>query len=183
MMIDRTRRRVAKQPAKGSPVGVSSVGCVDLASQFGHKYRIGHDPAYFAEHGEQGRKHDPWLLTIPCRYGEIFPQGKTTRHGANTLAASTNCRGRIARALMKLSCCSVHQDASDGVTVLFDAANISQVAKLLKPRGLRRLSPEHKAKLLAASRPFARKPASGAPGEALEIAPIARSGPNASSAA
>ena len=113
---------------------MSETNCIDLRQRFGHEYKIGHDSAYNADYGPHARRQDPWLLTILCRHGHIYP------HGGTTLAASTNCRGAIARRLMLLSRCEVQQDGEDGVTVLFDLADFDQVAAIILPRRRRRLN-------------------------------------------
>ena len=69
---------------------------IDLKTRFGKRYRITHDQAHAAEYGEGSRVHDPWLLTIPCRHGHIYP------HGGELLGASTDRRGSIARRLAAL---------------------------------------------------------------------------------
>ena len=47
--------------------------CIDLRERFGQKYRIGFDEAVET-------KNDPWMMTIHCRWGTIYP------HGAELLA-------------------------------------------------------------------------------------------------
>lgn len=100
--------------------------CIDLKERYGDKYRIGYDPAYFAEHGDRGRTHDPWLLTIPCRSGHIFP------HGGEMLAASVDGHPNIAFALRKLGL-KVHQAGTDGQTLLFHVVQFKAVAKIMRP--------------------------------------------------
>lgn len=124
--------------------------CIDLKATFGHKYRIDRDEAHAAEYGDGSRIHDPWLLTIPARHGHFYP------HGGNRLAFSTTGRGPKAKAISGLDCVEVVQDGGDGLTVTFDLKDFPTVAKLAKPKTRRKLSPEHKAKLLAAAKPFAK---------------------------
>jgi len=112
---------------------MSETECIDLGERFGQEYKIGHDSAYNVDYGPHARRQDPWLLTILCRHGHIYP------HGGTTLAASTNLRGAIAHRLMLLPCCEVQQDGSDGVTVLFDLADFEEVAAIIQPRRRRRL--------------------------------------------
>ena len=125
--------------------------CIDLKEMFGHRYRIERDEAHAAEYGDGSRVHDPWLLTIPARHGHVYPWG------GNRLAFSTTGRGPKAKAISGLPCVRIEQDADDGLTVTFDAADFAVVAKLAKPKTRRKLSPEHKAKLLAAGKPFLKR--------------------------
>jgi len=70
--------------------------CVDLKALVGKKFRLGRDPAYGAQYGKRSRVEDPWLLIIPCKYGEIYPPGK------ETLAFSSNGRGPVAKRVAAL---------------------------------------------------------------------------------
>jgi hypothetical protein len=49
-----------------------------------------------------------------------------------------------------MDCCEAHQNGDDGVTVLIDEADLARVAPVIKARTTRRLSAEHREKLLAA---------------------------------
>lgn len=119
---------------------------INLRDRFGHRYQIGFDPAYYAERPGNRQKDDPWLQVVVCRFGEVFPWG------GPYLAAATISRGAIANRLAALPCCKVVQDGSDGVTVVFDVADFAAVAKLIKPRGIRRLDPERKRAFIEAGR-------------------------------
>ena len=110
--------------------------CINLKKLAGRRYRLGYDESYYAERGRGARADDPWLLTMPCRLGHIFPWG------SETLAASTNSRGRTAGNLTKLGSTTVVQDGDDGVTVTFPVERFAEVARLMKPRRRRRMSPE-----------------------------------------
>ncbi len=78
-------------------------------------------------------------MILPCQRGHIYP------HGGDTLAASTNGRGPTARKLAALPGVILHQDGTDGVTVLFPVAMFDDVAALMLPRRRRTLSPEARA--------------------------------------
>lgn len=54
--------------------------CIDLQARFGEEFRIQLDPAA----GE--RSTDPWMLTIPCVYGAIYP------HGGDRLGVETESK-------------------------------------------------------------------------------------------
>ena len=45
--------------------------CVDLKERFGERFKIGRDPSYFAEYGENAITRDPWYDVILCQGGEI----------------------------------------------------------------------------------------------------------------
>jgi hypothetical protein len=108
--------------------------CIDLRAAFGQQFRIGRDEAYQADYGERARLDDPWLCIIPCQHGHVFPYGGTT------LGASTNRQGGIAKRILALSCCTLYQDGTDGITVLFDLADFGEVAAIMRPRRRRRLT-------------------------------------------
>src|SRR4051812_47664134 len=108
--------------------------CINLREQFGRQYRIGHDPAYAAEHGGRGRTDDPWLQILLCRRGHIYP------HGGDLLGVATNSRGSTATAIATLPGVIVVQDADDGINAIFPLSMFEQIAQLIKPRRKRQLS-------------------------------------------
>ena len=112
---------------------------IDLRKEFGHRWKIGLDEA------ARGRWNDPWLYTIECRYGEIFPWG------GDKLAASTTGPGSVANRLLKLTNVEVMHDGCDGATVVFSRHSpaMRAVTGLMKPRRTRKASP---AQLAALSR-------------------------------
>jgi hypothetical protein len=120
--------------------------CVDLRALAGDRFRVAHDPAYHAEHGDRGRTDDPWLLTIPCRFGHFFPWG------GNRLAFSTNTRGGTAKVLTSLPFVQMEQDAEDGYTLTFAVGHFDEVAQLAKPKRRRRLTSDHRQALVAAGK-------------------------------
>jgi hypothetical protein len=119
--------------------------CIDLRERFGSEYRIENDPAYEAEYGRFGRTEDPWMLTIPCKFGEIFPWG------GDRLAFGSNGRGSTANQVAGLPFVRVEQDGSDGFTVSFHVDHFAEVAAIVRPKRRRRLSSSHKAALAAGS--------------------------------
>ena len=126
--------------------------CPDLKAIAAGKYRVKLEESYYAERGKRGRSADPWLLTIPCLHGHVFP------FGPGMLAASTNLRGGIAGRLAALPGCRVHQDGDDGLTVVFPEAMFQAVAAILKPRRRRRWSEAQRAQAIAAGRLLGAKP-------------------------
>ena len=127
------------------------IDCVNLRERFGHTYRIDHDPAFFAEHGPHGRAHEPFLMTIPCMHGEIYS------HGGELLAVATKRRGGISRTIAASPGVTVVQDADDGITATFHVDLFDEIAAIVRPKRRRYLTAEHKAKLLAASKPFPKR--------------------------
>jgi hypothetical protein len=126
-----------------------SAGCPDLKALAAGKYRVKPEESYG---GKRSRSADPWLLTVPCRYGHVFA------FGAGLLGASTDRRARIARRLTALPGCRVHQDGDDGLTVVFPEAMFEAVALLLQARRRRRWSEAQRARAMADGRLLAAKP-------------------------
>ena len=111
--------------------------CINLKERFGRRYRVTYEESYQADRGAGARAADPWLMIVPCRYGHVFP------HGGDTLAASVDGHPNVAGVLRRLPCCRVHQDGDFGeVTVLFDVADFAKVARIVRPRRRRQVSPK-----------------------------------------
>lgn len=110
---------------------------VDLKKDYGHRWKIGLDEA------ARGRWSDPWNFKILCHHGEICPWG------GDLLAACTAKAGAIANRLRALPFGEVVQDGRDGVTVIFPRRFLRAVAKVMRPRRVRKASP---AQLAALSR-------------------------------
>jgi hypothetical protein len=139
--------------------------CVNLKKVFGSRFKVTWEESYFAEHGRSARADDPWLQIIPCQHGHIYP------YGGDMLVASTAKPGRVARALIQLDCTKLWRDGDDGVDVLFDVDDFEPVAEQMKPRRRRRLSPERRAKLVAAGKRYQKRPEQAGvhtPSEGLE---------------
>lgn len=126
--------------------------CINLREMFGANFRATYEESYYADHGDGARADDPWLQQIPCDHGTITP------YGGEDLAACTNRRGPIARKLLALPCVTPWQDGDDGVNARFHVADFAAVAAVMKPKRKRKLSPEHLAKLTAASTAFRFQP-------------------------
>jgi hypothetical protein len=113
-----------------------STTCINLREHFGDRFRVRHEESYHAQRGPRAWADDPWLQIIPCDFGHICPWGGTR------LAACTNGRGPTATKLTGLPCVKVVQNGTDGVNVTFDVADFEQVAAVMRPKRVRRLSPE-----------------------------------------
>lgn len=120
---------------------------INLEAEFGRRWRIELDEA------AGGRRKDPWLFTIPCRNGHLYPAGH------DRIGAATNRSGAIVRKLRAIPGAVVEADGSDGANVTFAPAVIRYVARVMKPRSRRKLSPTHAA-ALARGR-LSKKPPSG----------------------
>jgi len=110
--------------------------CVNLKVRFGDKYHIGFDMV--ARKGT----NDPWMFTIPCKYGEVYPQG------GERLAF--HCRGTIMRGTIKRKFPNfeVRNWTDDGEAILvFFSDQFGDLAKVIKPKRKRRLSEEEKQRL------------------------------------
>jgi len=114
--------------------------CVNLRDRFGKTYRISFDPAYDPKHVPRD-KLDPWMMQIPCECGVIFP------HGDDVLAVEVTYA--MAKRLDALGL-RLHQDGDIERTYLFPVSRFDEVAAIVKPRRRRKLSPEHREKLVAA---------------------------------
>ena len=120
---------------------------IDLEVEFGRRWRIELDEA------ANGRWKDPWLFTIPCRNGHLYPAGP------DLIGAATNRAGAIVRKLRAIPGVVVEADGTDGANVVFTRAALRHVARVMKPRSCRKLSPAHAA-ALARGR-VSKKPPSG----------------------
>ena len=130
------------------------VACIDLKERFGDRYRVVYEESYGAECGKSGRAHDPWLLTLPCRYGCIYVQGR------QYLGVSTTHRGPIANRLLALPCVRLVQDGDDGVNAIFHVDDFDQVAGIMLPKRRRKLSDEQRAEQVERLRDYQFSPAS-----------------------
>ena len=120
---------------------------IDLEVEFGRRWRIELDES------AGGRRKDPWMLTIPCRNGHLYPAGP------DLIGAATNRPGAIVRKLRAIPGVVVEADGTDGANVVFTRAALRHVARVMKPRSCRKLSAAHAA-ALARGR-LSRKPPSG----------------------
>jgi hypothetical protein len=110
--------------------------CIDIKERFGKRHKV------TPEDGNAWNR-DPWLWVIPCGHGHIYV------HGGQRLGAATNGR-RVGGILAKIPYVQIEQEGSDGFNVSFDVADFAKVAKVMRPRRRRRLSPEQRERLVAA---------------------------------
>lgn len=98
------------------------------------KYRIDWDEA------RTKRDMDPLMMQIRCQHGHIYI------HDAENelLAVSTARSGPLANRIAKLPGTTILQDADDGMTIAFPLTMFKQIAKIVKPRTRRKLSPEQR---------------------------------------
>jgi hypothetical protein len=122
---------------------------IDLEVEFGRRWRIELDEA------ASGRRNDPWLFTVPCRHGHLYPAGP------DRIGAATNRAGAIVRKLRAIPGVVVEADGTDGANVVFTRAALRHVARVMKPRSCRKLSPAHAA-ALARGRASKKPPSGGA---------------------
>jgi hypothetical protein len=122
---------------------------IDLEVEFGRRWRIELDEA------ANGRRKDPWLLMVPCRHGHLYPAGP------DRIGAATNRAGAIVRKLRAIPGVVVEADGDDGANVVFTRAALRHVARVMKPRCCRKLTPAHAA-ALARGRASKKPPSGGA---------------------
>jgi hypothetical protein len=115
--------------------------CIYLSERFGDVYRIGHDDA-------AGSRDAPWMMTMPCRRGVIYP------HGGDLLAVDVDGRPMTAKRVGALPGVMLHQDGDSEMTLLFPVDLFDAVAEIVLPRRRRRLSEERRAQLIAAGARF-----------------------------
>ena len=115
--------------------------CINLRECFGQKYRIGFDDA-------AGNRDDPWMMTIPGRFGTIYPQG-----GEN-LAVEVDGHSRIAKQVGAIPGIVFHQDGDDEKTFVFPVDLFDQVAAIVEPRRVKRLTEEQRARLVEAGQVY-----------------------------
>jgi hypothetical protein len=118
--------------------------CINLRERFGAEYRIAFDPAYDPFNVPRDRL-DPWMMTIPCHKGVIYP------HGGDVLAVELDNQQAAARKLAAVPGIRLHQDGGlrGDMTFLFPAEMFDQIAVIVRPKRRRRLSPEQRERMAA----------------------------------
>jgi hypothetical protein len=109
--------------------------CLNLRELFGDRYKIDHDPAAWTA----SERADPWMMTLPCARGVIYP------HGPDTLALEVDGRRGIAAKVAAIPGVTLAQDGDWEKTFLFHVDLFERIAAIVKPRRRRQLSPEQRA--------------------------------------
>ncbi len=116
--------------------------CINLRERFGKQYRISHDEAASAG----GERADPWMMTIPGRFGTIYP------HGGENLAVEVDGHPRIAKQLGAIPGIVLRQDGHDEKTFVLPVDLFDQVAAIVEPKQVKRLTEEQRARLVEAGK-------------------------------
>jgi hypothetical protein len=118
-----------------------AIDCINLRKRFGKRYRVRHEESW---HAEGRRNASPELMILPCKYGHFYPWG------GRMLAASVDGYPRIAAGLRRLGCVEVVQDGDFGeLTAIFDVDDFGRVAKIMRPRRRRQVTPEQRVVMAA----------------------------------
>jgi hypothetical protein len=111
--------------------------CINLQKLCGDRYRIGHDDAAQT----WGERADPWVMTVPCQRGVIYP------YGGDHLAVEVDYHPAAAKQLAALPSVRCVQDGDQEKTYTFPAAILEAVAAIVKPRKRKQVSAEERARL------------------------------------
>lgn len=111
------------------------MNCINLKAEFGGKWQIGLDEA------ARGRWADPWNYVVRCRYGHLYPVD------GDRIGAATDRAGAIVRKLRTIDGVDVFQDGEDGANVVFHRAKLRYIARVMRPRSVRQLSPAQRSAL------------------------------------
>ncbi len=114
--------------------------CINLRERFGKQYRISHDEAASAG----GERADPWMMTIPGRFGTVYP------HGGESLAVEIDGHPRIAKQVEAIPGIVLHQDGNYEKTFVFPVDLFDQVAAIVELKRVKRLTDEQRARLVEA---------------------------------
>lgn len=106
----------------------SNPPCIDLRERFGDAYRIGHDDSA----ATCGERRDPWMMTLLCQRGVIYPAG------GDTLAVEIDGRPGVAKQVAAIPGVRVFQWGERERTLHFDVALFDRVAEIVRPRKRRR---------------------------------------------
>src|SRR5262249_31645267 len=98
------------------------------------KYRIRWDEA------DESGHTDPWMMTIPCRLGIIYP------HGGDVLAVEVDGHPVIAKRLAAIDGVKLWQDGEDEETFLFHVDLFNLVAAVVLPKRKSQLTDEQRQK-------------------------------------
>jgi hypothetical protein len=116
------------------------VQCINLLERFGSEFKVGFDEAN-DHRGVPRRCLDPWMMTLVCKRGLIYPQG------GSRLAAEVDNHPGAARQLAAIPGVTLTQDGTTERTFVFDIELFPAVAAVLQPRRRRRMSEAQRTRL------------------------------------
>lgn len=90
--------------------------------------RLGVDEA--SRFSATSAKADPHLLTVPCKYGHLYPGGDQLGVAVDSV--------RVASRLKKMG---FHVAQDDGANFVVDLDDLPAIAKVVRPRRRRRVMP------------------------------------------
>ena len=126
----------------------TAIECPDLAAVAAGRYKITYECPL--DRRPTGGPKDPWAAMVPCAGGShIYPFA----HGTLALFLLGR-RPKLTRFLEEIGC-EVRTRGDDGTTLVFAVGLFERVAQMIRARKRKRLSPEHRAKLIAAGKQFA----------------------------
>src|SRR5262245_45891867 len=131
---------------------IASCGCIDLRPWLGDRDRIGWDPADASGH------RDPWLMTVPCRFGTVYP------HGGDRLAVEGDGHKNVVARLRRLAGVRLHQGGDREFTFVFHGSLFLAVAALVRPRKRRRMTEEQRLRAAERLGPWRFQRSPGEPG-------------------
>jgi hypothetical protein len=105
------------------------VPCPNLRDLLGDKYQISRDPAALT----RAERRNPWLQTIPCQFGAIYP------YGDGLLAAEVDYHPKKAIRLAGIPGVRLHQDGNGEKTFVFPIELFEVVARVVQPHQLANL--------------------------------------------
>jgi hypothetical protein len=112
--------------------------CPDLRALYGDRYKVGHDSVARS----RSEKADPWLLTLPCRFGTVYPYGR------DRLAVEIDRHPAKARQVAQIPGVQLTQDGDREKTFVFPVELFDQVARVVRPYRRHRVSPVSRANLI-----------------------------------
>ena len=116
------------------------MNCINLQQQFGTRYRVTFDAAYSPKHVPRN-KLDPCMMLIPCQRGIIYS------HGGDLLTVEVEGRRVTANRLRQLDCTTTCQEGASVLAVTVQAADVAEVAAIVKPKRRRQVSDAERQRL------------------------------------
>jgi len=111
--------------------------CINLQNRFGDRYKIKFDPSYSPRNRP---KHilTPWMMTLPCRFGIIYPFDKAQ------LCVEVVHHPVIAKRIMASGVAELYQDGDHEKSFLFLVSDFDQIAAIVFPCKRRQVSEKHR---------------------------------------